>query len=200
MKRLILASLIAVAALCGAANAFAFSISVDVPSQYTLNDRTVDTCKTCNKAKSDDQTLTDLSGFKVIVAGMHHIGVGYENYDVKGSGKSGGGSFDFRTNLQFYDVVLDLPTHFVNFGLGAGTGQVNTSIMIPGAGTVPVAHSAGASQYFASVGIALGEHFDIHAAYHVVHTDNQKLTNVGSGSDSLNLSGHTIMAGIRLAW
>jgi hypothetical protein len=194
MKRITLAVLLAIAAAGISTNAFAFSIAVDLPTQYTLDDRTVDKLKS---AKATDQTNKDVKGFKVQLAGAQHIGVGYEHYEISGKGVAGS-PFDFTTTFQFYDLVLDLPTRWVNFGLGYGAGTVNSSIKRPGGGE-PGAKAADASQWFASLGIPLGEHFDVHAAYHGVTAKDQKLSNTGS-PDALTLSGHAIMAGIRLAW
>ena len=154
---------------------------------------------TNKNAFAKDQTSTDVKGFKLQIAGSQHIGVGYERYEVNGKGASGGGGgFEFTTTFQFYDLVLDLPTRWVNFGLGYGAGTVNSNIKSPG-GSPPTTKEGDASQWFASLGIPLGEHFDIHAAYHVVSVKDMKLSNTGS-PDALTLSGHTIMAGARLAW
>lgn len=196
MKRMLFVALLALAVTAFAGSASAVSFSLDVPTQYTLDNRTVNTRK---NATLKDQTLDDVSGFKLLMTGSHHLGVGYERYEVKGKGSSGGGGgFEFTTTFQFYDVVLDLPMRFLNVGLGYGVGTVNSSITasVPPS---PGASPANASQYFASVGIPFGQHFDIHVAYHVVSTEHLKLSNTGS-PDALDLSGHTLMAGARLAW
>ncbi|HEX7926511.1 MAG TPA: hypothetical protein VF678_02900 [bacterium] len=193
MKRILLAALLATAVTVAASNAFAVSYTLDVPTSYTLNDRTPNGQ---NNGPVKHQTLNDVDGFKLLVAGSHHLGVGYERYEVKGRGTGGGGPFDFTTTFQFYDVVLDMPTRLLNFGLGYGKGTVNTAVSTSGA---PNISQADVSQWFGGVGIPFGEHFDIHVAYHQVTSEKQKVANVGS-PDSLNLSGHTLMAGVRLAW
>ncbi|HEX7926512.1 MAG TPA: hypothetical protein VF678_02905 [bacterium] len=199
MKRILFIALLALAVTAFANSASAISFTLDVPTHYTLDSRTVNTQ---GNAPLKNQTLDDVSGFKLLMAGSHHLGVGYERYDVKGKGVSGGGGgpFAFTTTFQFYDVVLDLPMRLLDFGLGYGVGTVNTSITTSTPPT-PVAEQANASQWFASVGIPFGQHFDLHVAYHVVSTEHLKLSNTGGGGpDALDLSGHTLMAGVRLAW
>lgn len=195
MKRLALAQLAAVAVAVMSQNALAFSIAVDMPTQYTLDSRKL--IKEASDIRASNQTLSDVSGYKVSIGSIYNIGVGYEQYEIKGKGKSASESFTFESTLQFYDVFLDLPTSVLNFTLGFGKGRVNTSIRVS---DPPSVEEADASQYFAGVGFPIGQRFDLHVAYHAVTMKDQKLEDSGGASEHFNISGHTMMAGVRLAW
>jgi hypothetical protein len=195
MKRLVSAVLMAVAFAVLSAHTHAFSIAIDVPTQYTLDNRALN--KQTN-AKANNQVLTDVGGYKVLIGSIYHVGVGYEQYTVKGNGKSDLESFRFESKIQFYDVFLDLPTSVLNFTLGYGKGRVNVNVLnVP---DPPVFAEADASQFFAGVGFPIGPRFDLHVAYHAVSTEDLKPKNSSAANDPINVSGHTVMAGLRLAW
>lgn len=195
MKRLVLGLLAAIAVAITSQGAFAFSIAVDMPTQYTLDSRKL--IKETSDVRASNQTLTDVSGYKVLIGSIYNVGVGYELYEVKGKGKSASESFTFASRFQFYDVFLDLPTSVLNFTLGYGKGRVNTSVRV---NDPPSVAEADAFQYFAGVGFPIGQRFDLHVAYHAVTAEDQKIPHSGGSSEHFNVSGHTVMAGVRLAW
>lgn len=195
MKRLALTLLAAATVAVTFHDAFAFSIAVDMPTQYTFDSRKL--VKEASDVRASNQTLTDVTGYKVLIGSIYKFGVGYEQYEVKGKAKDPTESFTFESKFQFYDVFLDLPTSVLNFTLGYGKGRVNTRVHV---NDPPSIAEADASQYFAGVGFPIGQRFDLHVAYHAVTAEDQKIEGSGGASEHFNVSGHTVMAGVRLAW
>src|SRR5689334_8784628 len=105
MKRIALLSLAVLASLAVANSAFALSFSVDVPYQFTLDNKIMDTQKSITLKNQDS---TKANGF-ILGASAGWLGVGYEKYDVDGKATTLGFPFDITLTYQFYDVFLDLP-------------------------------------------------------------------------------------------
>ncbi|HEX7926514.1 MAG TPA: hypothetical protein VF678_02915 [bacterium] len=194
MKHIALLSLAVMASLAVANSAFALSFSVDVPYQFTLDNKIMDTQKSITLKNQDS---TKAKGF-ILGASAGWLGVGYEKYDVDGKATTLGFPFDFTLTYQFYDVFLDLPFPVIHpvIGYGKGTVFLATDGLPSGLG----AHiePGDASQTFARVGIPIGPLFDLHLGYHVVTVADAKFKN--STGDKLKTSGEMWTVGARLGW
>lgn len=194
MKRLAittLAGLVIVAAAAGDACALAFS--VDVPVQFTLADKYLDSNKT---AKAKERTTNDVNGFLVgVSAGW--LGLGYERYDVKLKGKAGS-SFDLTLSYQFYDIFLDLPVPVIHPVIGYGKGVLNTDI--ENSQSTTRIEATDAAQYFARLGLALGPLWDVHLGYHKITATDTKIKDAFISGNKFKGSGETYTLGVRLGW
>jgi hypothetical protein len=190
MTRVLLAAF-AWALVAGLApSVFAWSVSVDAPTQFVFDRKDIDTAKA---AQWKNATSNDLEGYKVALKTPFFLGVGYEYYAIRNTGLSGGSPFEARIGMQLYDVFVNLPVKFLNISLGYGQGTATTAFNTP---TAPTANAAKANQGFLVLGIPLGR-LDIHIGYHKVQVDRPPLIGAGSPDQGL-LSGQMLSAGLRL--
>jgi hypothetical protein len=174
-----------------AGNAFAWSLAVDKPLQFTWADKAI---RKGGDVRVDDASTSDVPGFKIAVTGpWKWLGVGYETYDVKADGTSPGGPFKVELSFQFYDVFVQFPLSFMNVGLGVGQGEVNAQVT--GTGSHTGGGPSRAGQYFAVLGVPAGRLWDFHMAYHVISTEDTPMNN---GTGKLRSGGSVIMAGFKL--
>jgi hypothetical protein len=190
MTRVLLAVFACVLAASFAPRAFAWSLSVDVPTQFVFDSKYVDTTKNAQWVNS---TSHDLDGFKVALKTPFFLGVGYEYYNVKGMLNSGGTLYNTRAGFQFYDVFVNLPIKVLNVSLGYGQG---TAMFAINSSTAPTANPAHAQQGFVVLGIPLGR-LDLHVGYHWVQVERPDLIGAGQPDTGL-LSGQMLSAGLRL--
>jgi hypothetical protein len=191
------------------AHAAGWALTIDTPLSFTFNGAEADTpAPTHGQATWNGNTTTQVSGSKVLLITPIHIGFGYEDYSVRnkvdyptGPGTTGTSRVD--TNIRLYDIALDLPTRFLNFTLGYGQGTANTDFANVGGTTVgqpppnPIRNAA-VTQYFLTVGIPLGQTFDVHIGYHWVTIQSQDVTTPGSAPDQSKFSGQMLSAGLRV--
>ena len=187
MKHLIFATTLLASVAAGAAPAFALSLSLDVPFQYSFE----------NGGKADS-----VSGYKVGLGlplfPVIGVGIGYENYEAKDSE----GSLDSSVQFTFYDLFLEVPFPFVNVTVGAGWGKqtikAEGDVLIGGAiSSVNEEEEGNASQYFLSLGYPIFPLVDIHVGYHVI--DAEKLDfNFGGIPAESDASGTMWSAGVRV--
>jgi hypothetical protein len=196
------ATLAALAALSGTGRAADLALSVDTPLSFAFDKGIVaqPATSTSSTAYWNHRTSTDVSGYKVLLIAPFHLGVGYEDYTVRQGinftcGMPTNCAGNLKMDFQFVDVVLDLPTRFVNIGLGYGAGQA-TGTASSQFNTSSTGH-AGATQTFVTLGIPLGTSFDVHVGYHWVSVE-QKEFNAGGGAQKLEASGEMLWAGLRL--
>lgn len=194
MKRLAITALVGLAIVAAAAgDVFALAFSVDVPVQFTLADRYLDSNKT---AKAKERTTNDVNGFIVgVSAGW--LGLGYERYDVKLKGETSN-AFDLTLSYQFYDIFLDLPVPVIHPVIGYGKGILNTNI--EDSQSTTRIEATDAAQYFVRLGLALGPLWDVHLGYHKITAADAKIKDAFISGDNFKGSGETYTLGVRLGW
>jgi hypothetical protein len=164
-------------------------------------------------AAYDHRTSTDVSGSKVMLIAPFHVGVGYEDYNVRetttvasptGPCPAAPCGGTFKMNVRMVDVMLDIPMQYLNLGLGYGQGEADVDIALPasvGAVIAPIRH-ANVTQAFITVGIPLGARLDLHLGYHWVQVAEKDLAFASGGGggtpDKLQASGEMLSAGLRL--
>jgi hypothetical protein len=182
-----------------------WSLTVDTPETFTFAHSNVNTTVAAGNqpAAYTSQTTTDVSGSKVTLIAPFHIGIGYEDYSVAQNAvclPCGNNAFvKFRANFQFYDVLVDLPLHWLNVSLGYGMGTARMTAVLPPGNPVISIQPADASQYFLVLGIPFGP-FDIHLGYHRITTEEKDVIPSGSPGpyDKAQASGDMLSAGLRL--
>jgi hypothetical protein len=180
MRSIILAASVAVLMVAAAGSALAdvFSVSFDAPIVYTFT----------------EETLTDESvgGFKVGLTLPFLVGLGYENYKVKGKAGTAPFQVDFEYKVAMYDIFLDIPFPVANLviGAGGGKGQIDT---VPPTGGL---QDASLVQAFVSVGIPFALLFDAHVGYHAIRGEAEP---VGGGT-ALNLDASMATVGIKVGF
>lgn len=201
MKRACVAGILGLAAILMASNAFALSLSVDVPVQFNFTSKYLDSQK---GSKPKDSASNDVSGF-ILGASAGWLGLGYERYDVDMKAKTvalaNPVTIDFTLSYQFYDIFLDLPFPVIHPVIGYGKGTVNVNVATI-AGTPTTVEPGDVSQVFARVGIPLGPLFDVHLGYHKITAQDAKVSGGGNpnSGDKFKASGDTYTLGVRLGW
>ena len=130
--RISILSAAAIAVFLGfASSSFAegWSFTADTPLSYTFDKPAVNKQVNPNGAQGfwSSKTSTDVSGSKVMLISPFHIGVGYEDYTVTQKFTAGPPCIlicagHAHINIQMVDVAIDIPTRFLNIGLGFGQG------------------------------------------------------------------------------
>ena len=207
MRRLILLAATAAALLGFVPHAFAagWALTVDTPLSYSFKEANVNkTNAGGGVGQYDKQTTGDVSGSKVLLIAPFHVGVGYEDYsvsqDITISNCPSPCAGKAKINFQIIDVVIDIPLHYLNIGLGYGSGTANVDIELPqGAGGTLKVRNANVDQIFVTLGIPLGQHLDLHVGYHRVSVEEKDLVTGGNSQpDQLLVSGDMLSAGLRL--
>jgi hypothetical protein len=194
-------------ALASVSHAAGWSFTADAPLSYTFDKGAVN--KLLNPAGAQgnwsSKTSTDVSGSKVMLIAPFHIGVGYEDYTVNQTFTAGPPctvvcAGHAHLNIQMVDVMIDIPTRFLNIGLGFGQGQASLEALAPPNGTPNLARHADAQQAFLVLGIPLGTRWDLHVGYHWVTVQEKDIKFAGQNPpyDKLQGSGTMLSAGARL--
>jgi hypothetical protein len=187
-----------------------WSFTADTPLSFTFDKPAVN--KQVNPAGAQgnwsNKTTTDVSGAKVMLIAPFHIGVGYEDYTVNQTFTAGPPCIvvcagHAHINIQMVDVMIDIPTRFLNIGLGFGQGQANLQAIAPSPGGIYVpnlARHADAQQAFLVLGIPLGTRWDLHVGYHWVTVQEKDIKFAGQNPpfDKFQGSGEMLSAGARL--
>lgn len=197
------------ALMAGSALAAGWAITLDTPLSYTFNSGNSNT-PAAGRAPStwNGSSTTQVSGSKVLLITPIHIGFGYEDYSVRNGltfpAFGGTGTGQVNTNFRIYDVALDLPMRYLNLTFGYGQGTADTDFTVlsgpPGTGTPSPIRNATVTQYFAVVGIPLGERLNIHVGYHwlTVQAKDMVIPGTNPPFDQTLLDGQMVSAGIRL--
>ena len=158
----------------GAAHAQFFSIAADVPLQYEFD---------------SGESGEDVSGFKLAVNLPILIGFGFEDYTVT---RKVAGSPNTELSFNLFDAFIDLPTPFINIGLGIGIGKAD----VVESGGATIYESASLFQYFVTLGIPFAAVFDIHVGYHQI----QGSANNKSGGQDFKVDGNMVSLGLRFGF
>ena len=185
MKHLIFATTFLASVAAGAVPAFALSVSLDVPFQYSFNDG----------GKADS-----VSGYKVgfgLPLSTLGLGIGYENYAAKQSSSG----VDSTATFTFYDLFLELPFPFVHITAGGGWGKDEVKVKGDiGTASIDDKNDGNASQYFVSLGFPIFPLVDLHVGYHKISADKVKLDLGGTAPSEVDASGEMWSAGVRVGF
>ncbi|MCZ6646234.1 MAG: hypothetical protein O7B79_08335, partial [SAR324 cluster bacterium] len=91
-----------------------------------------------------------------------------------------------------FDAFIDLPTPFINIGLGIGIGKAD----VVESGGATIYESASLFQYFVTLGIPFAAVFDIHVGYHQI----QGSANNKSGGQDFKVDGNMVSLGLRFGF
>jgi hypothetical protein len=192
-------------------HAAGWSFTADSPVSYSFDQAHVNKMSPTSGgfAAYDHRTTTDVSGAKVMLIAPFHVGVGYEDYTVRDTttvGAPGGPCIGvcngtFTMKVRMVDVMLDIPMHYLNLGVGYGQGEADVDIFLPAivnSVVAPIRHAA-VTQAFLTLGIPLGMRWDLHLGYHWVQVEEKDV--IGGANpipDKLQAGGQMLSAGLRL--
>jgi hypothetical protein len=206
-----------VAAACGWAGPAwaAWGVSLDAPLRYIFDDPHV-TTKNASSSNSPP-TWKDVEGSPVdgvllavstplALFDLLHLGVGYDAYSVKAALLAGNCTSDCDVTINFdfevFNLLLDIPTRFANFGVGYGMGSLATKVKVPSSANGVSVRNADVTQLVMSVGAVFGR-FDIHLGYRIVSVEKVPIEDKNSGQvnnnpDHLAASGRLLSLGARM--
>lgn len=177
MNKILAGMAVLVAAIFAASNASAFSIALDIPFAYEVD---------------DGGSADEVSGFKlglgIITFPVLDLGVGYESYEIT----EDAGIDDLTAQFDIFDVFVDIPFPVVNIVLGMGFGEMDFELLT-------VSESADVSQAYVSLGLPFTPLFDVHVGWHAVSVDTIDLSSLG-GDPEADLSGTMWSLGAKLGF
>ena len=173
MKKIILTVFAATSLLLYSTPSFAFSLSVGMPMDHTITDKTIHTA-------GYDAPSGFLIGVQLPIA----MGLGIDSYKTKLKETD-----DFKLGTDMYNIFYQLPIPVINLIIGLGFG--NQALECDGC--ADVFDKGSATQWYTSIGMPLIPLFDIHLSYRSITSKN---INIKASDTKLDFSGSVTGVGI----